>query len=201
MKKKHIIILIAGILVIGIGVTVALLLLNNGNSEELTIDPIDAEKYYKEHSNLVSITNATDSEDVTSEKDTVILLNDRGFKEYPVTTNYSIEGEYYESKTINESSSETHPIYTTYYLSANNVLWGVSLINGNITAYPVSYNLDEQLDKPFLIVESDTVVSYDSVSNKFFETEPDNSELILKKISRIDTSALDNYKLEENEND
>ena len=201
MKKKHIIILIAGILVIGIGVTVALLLLNNGNSEELNIDPIDAEKYYKEHSNLVSITNATDSEDVTSEKDTVILLNDRGFKEYPVTTNYSIEGEYYESKTINESSSETHPIYTTYYLSANNVLWGVSLINGNITAYPVSYNLDKQLDKPFLIVESDTVVSYDSVSNKFFETEPDNSELILKKISRIDTSALDNYKLEENEND
>lgn len=201
MKKKHIIILIAGILVIGIGVTVALLLLNNGNSEELIIDPIDAEKYYKEHSNLVSITNATDSEDVTSEKDTVILLNDRGFKEYPVTTNYSIEGEYYESKTINESSSETHPIYTTYYLSANNVLWGVSLINGNITAYPVSYNLDKQLDKPFLIVESDTVVSYDSVSNKFFETEPDNSELILKKISRIDTSALDNYKLEENEND
>lgn len=128
-------------------------------------------------------------------------MNDRGFKEYPVTTNYSIEGEYYESKTINESSSETHPIYTTYYLSANNVLWGVSLINGNITAYPVSYNLDKQLDKPFLIVESDTVVSYDSVSNKFFETEPDNSELILKKISRIDTSALDNYKLEENEND
>ena len=46
MKKKHIIILIAGILVIGIGVTVALLLLNNGNSEELIIDPIDAEKYY-----------------------------------------------------------------------------------------------------------------------------------------------------------
>ena len=201
MKKKHIIILIAGILVIGIGVTVALLLLNNGNSEELNIDPIDAEKYYKEHSNLVSITNATDSEDVTSEKDTVILLNDRGFKEYPVTTNYSIEGDYYESKTIDESSSETHPIYTTYYLSANNVLWGVSLINGNITAYPVSYNLDKQLDKPFLIVETDTVVSYDSVSNKFFETEPDNSELILKKISKIDTSALDNYKLEENEND
>ena len=72
MKKKHIIILIAGILVIGIGVTVALLLLNNGNSEELIIDPIDAEKYYKENSNIVSITNATDSEDVTSEKDTVI---------------------------------------------------------------------------------------------------------------------------------
>lgn len=198
MKKKHIIILIAGILVIGIGVTVALLLLNNGNSEELIIDPIDAEKYYKENSNIVSITNATDSEDVTSEKDTVILLNDRGFKEYPVTTNYSIDGEYYESKTIDESSSEAHPIYTTYYLAANDVLWGVSLINGNITAYPVSYNLDEQLDTPCLIVETDTIVSYDSVSNKFFETEPDSSELNLKKIPRIDTSALDNYKLEEN---
>ena len=196
-KKKIIIILVAILLVLGIGVTVFILILNKDNDtsddeiKNLGIEPVDAEAFYKENGEIISKTKATDSKNVTSEKETIEILTERGFTEYSITTNFSMDGSYVDEKEIEGSSSEAHPMYTTYYVSSGGDLWTIELINGCITAYPVSYNENSDLKVPTMICEDDTTVSYDSVTNTFFETIPSESSVIIKKIDKIDRDSLD----------
>ena len=63
--------------------------------------------------------------------------------------------------------------------------------NGVVSAYPVSYNLVSERQAVLLITETDTVTSYDYTSNRFFETIPKESTMIVRKVSRIDKETLD----------
>ena len=76
-----------------------------------------------------------ESTDVTTEKESIGLFTDRGFTEYPITTNYSMDGKYSDEKEIEESSSEKHPMFTTYYVCESGDLWTIELVNGCSTAY------------------------------------------------------------------
>lgn len=190
-KKKIIIILVSIILLIGIGITLFLVFFNKGNDESVDIKPIDAEAYFKENGEIVSVIDANDSTDVTTEKESMELFTDRGFTEYPITTNYSMDGKYSDEKEIEESSAEKHPMFTTYYVCESGDLWTIELVNGCITAYPVSYNEQSESEVPVIISETDTTYSYDSITNKFYETIPKDTALIVKKIDRIDSASLE----------
>lgn len=190
-KKKIIIISVSILLVIGIGITLFLVFFNKGNDEGVDIKPIDAEAYFKENGEILSVIDVNDLTDVTTEKESIELFTDRGFTEYPITTNYSIDGNYFDEKEIEKSSNEKHPVYATYYVSSDGDLWTIELINGCVTAYPVSYNMESEADVPTIIVETDTIISYDGVTNKFFETVPKESAMIVKKIDRIESTSLE----------
>lgn len=152
---------------------------------------IGAEKYYSEHAEVISVTKAKESAKVQSEKDVTELLSDRGFETENIVTDFTMDGVYLDESEIEDSSTEKHPLYKMLYASESDILWNIYIINGVVAAYPVSYNLVSERDAILLITESDTVMSYDNSSNQFFETVPKESEMIVRKVGKINKETLD----------
>lgn len=167
-----------------------------GNNEgQYTVTAPDAKEYYENNSKIVSKTNVQDSENTTTEKETVILLKERGFEMFPITTNYNLEGEYIGSEEITEISTK-HPSYQTFYQTKNEEIWTIFVVNGVIMANPVSYNLQSKLNAQVIISENKSVVSYDSTTNMFYETIPDKSALIVKQVKQINAETLEGLDIE-----
>lgn len=162
-----------------------------------TVTPPDAEEYFSNNSQIVAEIAAEDSEDVSTEAETCTMLESRNFVDYSVITEYSMDGSYSDAANISGNSSEKHPIYQTYYVTDNDELWTIFLINGVVMANPVSYNLQSELETQVIISEKDTVTSYDSATNTFYETIPDQSALIVITVERIDAETLDRLTIEE----
>lgn len=164
------------------------------NSYEVT--SVDAESYFEDNSNILTVINVNDSDSVPTEAEVCDNLCNRGFVEYPIITEYSMEGEYYTATNISDSSSTKHPIYQTNYITTSGDIWTIFVINGAVMANPVSFNIESGLDVQMLISESFSVTSYDSASNKFYETIPNASEVIVKTVGRIDIETLDKLTIE-----
>lgn len=165
--------------------------------ESYEVTPPDADSYYQTNSTVISEVDAADSDDVLTEAETCDTLTDRGFTQFPITSSYSMDGEYYDSEDILDNAATKHPMYETYYAAANGNIWTIFMINGVTMANPVSYNLQSGLGVQVIISESETVISYDSTTNKFFETVPDPSALIVVTIDRIDAKSLEALTIEE----
>jgi len=159
--------------------------------------PPDADSYFEDNSNIISVVDAIDSADVFSEAEVYDFLVERGFDEYPITTEYTMEGEYFVATEISIHSSIKHPIFQTYYVSPNGDFWLLFVIDGVIVASPISYNEQSNIGVSVVISEKNTVTSYDGTTNKFYETIPNEAELVIKKIVRIDSKTLDSLSIEE----
>lgn len=151
----------------------------------------DADKYFKDNSKILSEIDADKSDKVLSEADVYNLLSERGFVDYPIVTEYLMDGEYNKTENISQSSSTKHPMYQTTYISSSGEMWTIILINDAIMANPVTYNMQSRRKVQVVLSEKDSVISYDSAKNKFYETIPNESELIVKKIEKIDVETLE----------
>jgi len=158
---------------------------------------MDAESYFHTNAQVISEQKADKSEGVETEQEAYDSLKDRGFMQTSITSTYTMQGEYVEEEEIEGDSTEKHPMYETYYISANDELWTIYSINGEVMAYPVSYNLESDLEVPVIVSESETVVSYDGETNTYYETIPNRSASIVITIEKIDSAALDNLTVEE----
>ena len=161
------------------------------------IEPIDAERYLNEIGEVQKKYDINSSENVLTEKELINILSERGFDEYPVETNYSMDGKYYDSKIISQNSTEKHPMYETYFASSTNSIWYIETVNGSIYASSFSYNFQEDLKVPVILSESDYITSYDSATNQFFEVIPDSDEMIVKVVPKIDAELLESLTIEE----
>lgn len=159
---------------------------------DLDNKPIDADSYFQNNSDIISEIEVNKSNNVHTEMEAYNNFVSRGFGEKTIVTEYSMNGEYSEEKAISNTSSTKHPIYQTTYVTANGDVWTILEINGVVMANPVSYNMQSDLGTQLIITETETVVSYDSRSNKFYETIPKTSELVVKKINRIDAETIEN---------
>lgn len=157
----------------------------------------DAEKYYENNSKLVSIIDIKKSETIPVEKEVISSLAERGFADYPITYDYSIDGEYISENVASEDSTTKHPMYETFYQSENGDGWMIYIINGSIFANPASFNLESDLEAQLLISESNLLTSYDNATNKFYVTIPNESEAIVKIVDKIDAKTLDTLTVEE----
>ena len=169
---------------------------DGNNEEQYMVTTPDVDEYYENNSKVVSKIDINDSKNVTTEADTITLLKNRGFEDIQITTNYNMDGEYFDDEEIAQSTTK-HPIYQTYYQTENGEIWTIFVINGTVTANPVIYNMQSELNAQVVIAETDTVVSYDSTTNQFYETIPNESELILKKVSAINAKTLESLTGEE----
>ena len=88
-------------------------------------------------------------------------------------------------------------MYQTYYISSNEEVWTIFVINGKIFANPVSYNLQSGLPAPLLISETKELTSYDYQDNLFLELIPDESVAIIKTVETINAETLDKLTIEE----
>lgn len=166
-----------------------------GSEEQYMVTAPNAEEYYENNSKVLSKISAKDSEKVTTEKETIDLLNKRGFKDFPIITNYDMEGKYIDGEEISESSTK-HPSYETYYQTKDGNLWTIFVVNGAVMANPVFYNFQSKLNAQLIISESDSVVSYDGTKNMFYDTIPNKSEIIIKKVKIINTETLEGLDVE-----
>ena len=165
--------------------------------DDYSIEPIDAEAYLSEIGEIQEQYDAASSEKNMAEKEVLDMLSERGFGNYPVQTNYFLDGEYHDAEEISQESSEKHPIYETYFVSADESVWSISVINGVVYANPIMYNFQEDLKVPVVISETAYMTSYDNVTNQFFEVILDDSEILLKVIPRIDAESLEKLTIEE----
>ena len=161
--------------------------------DELTLPEFDAESYYAELGDVRSVIKAEDSDDVRTEKAVTADFKERGFTD-SITTPYSMDGKFLDGAEISADSTQSHPVYETYYQSSEEVLWFISEVNGVIMAKPLTY-LNKTPEKPIVLIEGDSVTAYDSSMNSFFEIVPSN--YILKTVDHIDVETLDGLTLRE----
>ena len=163
-----------------------------GIVEKHHVEELDADEYFRNNGTVMEITDAATSEDVLTEVQVSTMLQERGFTEYPITCNYAMDGTFDADMEFTYNFLTKHPMYETYYITAAGELWTVFVINGDVMAKPVSYNLQSGLGTEVLLSESNTLTSYDSATNQFYETIPDDSVMIVKTVDRIDAQTLEN---------
>lgn len=155
------------------------------------------EEYYEDIAELIDVIPVEDSDSVLTETEVKSFLEERGFDDYPITYQFLINGEDVGETEILDGSTDTHPMYQTFYLSENSEVWTVYVINGDIFAYPASFNLESDLGAELLVSESEKLTSYYKKSNKFYVTIPYESAAIVIVVDRIDAEALDALCIEE----
>ena len=160
------------------------------------IEEINAEEYFQNNSEIVAKIAVKDSETISNEKDTIQNYTDRGFSECTISTNYDMDGNFGETAEIS-GSSEKHPYYEAIFVTSNNEIWNVMEVNGTIIANPLSYNEQSTRGAPILVTETDTITSYDNKATIFYETIPNESEVIVITVEHIDAHTLDNLTVEE----
>ena len=127
---------------------------------------------------------------VQTETQVIDTMTNRGFTDYDVIYDFTMDGEYCEEvETVNGSSAE-RPRYFTYFVSDSDDVWTIYSINGAIFAYPASFNLESDLGVAVLVSESEELTSYDYDTNKYYVTIPDESGVIVKVVDRIDAATL-----------
>lgn len=160
-------------------------------------NPSAADEYIWSTSDVVDVIPAEESEDVPTEVEVIDLLTERGFDSYPVVYEHTINGDYVEETEISAGTTDKHPMYYTYYVSANRELWLIYVVNGMVMANPVSFNLQSALPAELVVSESEALTSYDDVGNQFYVNIPYESAVIVKTVGRIDAETLDGLTIEE----
>lgn len=156
----------------------------------------EADAYYRKNSQLIEVIDVTESSDMMTEEDVNVFLEERGFTDCTITYDYSVAGDYTTDTEISEDSQIKHPMYQMLYLSAAREAWAVYVINGEIFANPLSFNLDSDLDAQLLVTESEIFTSYDNTANKFYITIPYDSEISSVIADEINAETLDGLTVE-----
>lgn len=157
----------------------------------------DLEGYDSSHCRLLDIIPAEESGAVQTEAEAHSAMEDLGLGICPLTYQYDMNGDYVGENEAEENSSAEHPMYQTLYLSKNEELWNVYMINGDVAAYPVSFNLESDLDAELILSASETITCYSEETNEFYDTIPYSSETIVEVVEKIDAETLDQLTVEE----
>ncbi len=199
LSKKHVILIITILVITIIGCGALFLIINKDAPEENSnvITPPDADKYFYDNSTIITEIDANESKNVSTESEVYESLENRGFTQNAITSEFSMNGEYYEAVEIATLSSTKHPIYQTSYITQNNEIWTIYSINGVVQACPVSYNLNSSNKVQVIISETETITSYDSITNKFYETIPNDTALLVIVTETINAETLEKLTAEE----
>lgn len=159
-------------------------------------DRID--KYFKENTQeILDVFPVNESKDVMSEAEAIAFLKERGFEDLTVNYYNSMSGEMLGEKEAKADSNEKHPMYNANYITDKNEMWSLYIINGDITANPVSYNLVSKSSVQLTVSESEKTTSYANQNNKFYVTLPKTTTVDLKIVSKIDAATLNGLTVEE----
>ncbi len=157
----------------------------------------DAGKYYGEISTIVSVTHVEEADNILSESEVTEMLDSLGIDEYEIEYNYSIDGEYRYDMEAARDSADKHPMYQTYYETEKGDLWSVLVVGDRIIANPAYYNYESDLGVQVIFSEQDTVLSYDYISNSYYETIPKETALKVLKTDKIDAQFMEKMTKEE----
>lgn len=147
---------------------------------------------------LIKVIPGAESTTVLTEAGVSELLQSRGFVDYPVVYGSLSTGEDVDERTISSDSTDTHPVYQTFYFSEKNEeLWTLYVINGDIFVYPVSFNLESDLGAELLVSESGTITCYYADTDSFYVTVPYQTAAIVLTVGEINADTLDSLSIAE----
>ena len=150
----------------------------------------NTDAYFKEKAETVyEGIDAETSGSVKTESETIADAKDRGFDKFDLTALYDMEGEYID-KTA-EESDEKHPMYQTSYVNANNEIWNIYIVNGEVMAEPLSFDLMNAFGSRIMFTETDHLTSYDSANNQFITSVPKEDELKMYTVDRLDADFME----------
>ena len=170
---------------------------SDSDSEEIVLNSsydvpeIDADAYYSSYGTVVSTVSVYESTELLGEGDAYRAFSERELAQNDVFAEYDVAGNMTKSMRISGYSSEKHPVYTAYYRTAAGDLWSITQINGKFIANPLSYNAKNPNSPQVLFTESDTVETYDCVTNKFYTVRPSAEAVNLKNVARIDAQTIE----------
>lgn len=150
----------------------------------------DADAFYAENSEVLEVINVSDSQNVLTEAEATARFRAAGFTDFPVYANCSMDDVYLETREVSESSSELHPSYETYFVTERGEMWIIMLIESDMLANPLFFNAGASPDAQVIVSESETVTSYDMVTNRFFKTVPKDSAMLLRVVEEINADVL-----------
>ena len=159
--------------------------------DDFEIEPIDAEAFLSQIGYVKEKVDVSSSITTQSESDVISYLEDRDLLQFEVTTSYSIDSRYTGETNASKSSSEKHPVYETIYVTENGDVWSIMIINGTVMATPNTYNMEHANNAPIMFSETGFIMSYDCITNCFFEIEPDPAVIRVIKLDRIDAENIE----------
>ena len=166
-------------------------------SSNYEVPSFDAEEYFKNNTSLITSFDAYTSQTVSTEEQVYNNFYERGFTEVSITYDYSMDGLFCDTTEISSYSSERHPTYQAYYTTQSGNIWLLLEVNGSVFASPAFYNFEDETRVPVLLSETNSITSYDGKTNKFYVNVPDQSETVIKTVSRIDAATLERLTGEE----
>ena len=214
MKRKIIIIILICLIVLDAGFITFMIVTDDGGKNvvmeyddyykdiDITNEANDkydltSDEYYNKYYKIVSKIKANKSKKVMSVKEVKSFLDKRGFKDYELKVNYSIDGKFIYESDIEDEEDEKYPMYEIYYASTDS-LWTVYIVEDSIYAYPASYVLDNMytIKKDILISETSDTVVYSSDDNTFYTIKPNKNLIDVRLVKTINASTLDKYSFE-----
>ena len=156
----------------------------------------DAEKYYKETSEIIEIKDVT-PQDMFSESEIIDFLKEKGFSDISIVYEYSASGDYIEEHEVEVGSNDKHPTFKATYTTKDGNYWLLDMIGKNIMATPISYIYEKELSVPVVLSENEYIYSFFSKSNTYFVTTPHDDVMNLKRLEKIDRATLDALTSEE----
>lgn len=157
----------------------------------------EADAYYRNNSDLIDVIDVDEADSLMSEEEVKDFLEGRGFFDAVITYEHSVNGDYLDETEISENSSVQHPMYQMLYLSAADEVWAIYVINDEIFANPVSFNLESDLGVQLVVTENETLTSYDNEANRFYITMPYDSEVLSMYTYEITAETLDELIVDE----
>lgn len=165
--------------------------------EDYEVEALDAAQYFEERSDVLMQYSAEESDEILTEQDVLVKLKERGFENIPVTTVYMMDGDYIEPVEIRSDSTTKHPMYYFMHNTEDGNVWVIYVVDGTVMADPVLYNLQSGKEVSYILSETGTVKSYDGTTNMFFETIPDEKEMIVIKVNEINVDEIKRWTFEE----
>ena len=153
-------------------------------------DEIDVAKYYEENADVHSVIDVKDSAFVMSEKEVKDTLKERDLAGQDIVSNYSMTGEYYDDTKVRDNEDK-HPMYITVYRNSSGDIWSIQVVDGTITAFPISFNYESELTVDVMISETEEITGYDSESNKFYKIVPKETAMRMIIKDKINRELLD----------
>ncbi len=163
-------------------------------SSQYELPEFDADEYFENNTTLKDTVSVRSSKDILNERDVYAALEERGFAAEEAYYEYLLDGTLCDRTVISSHSNEAHPSYQLYY-SSRHAAWLVSNINGDFFATLLS---GDGTSERIIVSESDTVTSYDSISNKYYINIPDSSRATVRKVKTLDADELDKIAKEVN---
>ncbi len=150
-----------------------------------------SEQYFWDYYDVYQVTDVTTSDKMYSEKEVLELLGDRGFEQCTVEYYFTVEGEWVDFLEASNDSVEQHPMYVVEYISNSLEFWAIYIVNDQIWASPLTYNLNEREDAHAVYIsETGTIQEHVSKNNQFYTLIPKPEYCKIKVVDRIDAATL-----------